>query len=502
MGHLPVSTAPDPLFVMCEARSGSTLLRFLLDAHPEVACPSETNIPGLCHEMVIVWSLMTGHPAPSRLMPGQLPVLADDVISGLRASTDLMISAHQERVGKTWFCDKSLGSARHAKLLLQLYPKTKFVCLYRHPMDVIASGMEACPWGLIGYGFDPYIAATPGNSVLALARFWLERTAQIMSVEEDFPDHCLRVRYEDLVCDPDQVMSQVFSHLGIPPVPDIVSRCFRSEPENLGASDYKIWYTNKINSDSVGRGWKIPANLITKPVTDGINELSERLGYIPIHPDLWGIGAPPPDVRLPTPGTVVPRLEIRMPAPDVRVRVPALAGAAGGSGPRPAGTWPADGESTQVAVALRERIGAGLSEWVLSAAGREFSSADTFRLGVFPDGSGAERPALLAVDPSERAAEIIDPFLAERPQPLTGVWELLGTADTWRRVLDGEINLGVALRRNEVRYRPESSGDEHSDDQHTEEETSEEDASVTRVEVQRRISMVSQLLGVTSWQPS
>ena len=314
------------MFVMCEARTGSTLLRFLVDAHPDIACPSETNLPALCHELVTLWSIMTGHPVPNRLAPSQLAVLPDEVLNGLRASIDLMMSAHLERVGKTWFCDKSLGSAMHAKLLLQLYPNTKFVCLYRHPMDVIASGLEACPWGLVGYGFDPYIAATPGNSVLALARFWLERIAQIMSVEEDFPDQCLRVRYEDLVSDPDQVMSEVFRHLGIPPAPGIASRCFRSEPENLGAADYKIWYTNKITSDSVGRGWKIPANMITPPIIDGINELLERLGYLPIHPEAWGVGVPPPDVRMPArhgstpaPGIGMPSLDARPPAPAIRI---------------------------------------------------------------------------------------------------------------------------------------------------------------------------------------
>jgi hypothetical protein len=35
----------DPVFVLCMARSGSTLLRFLLDAHPELACPPETMLP-------------------------------------------------------------------------------------------------------------------------------------------------------------------------------------------------------------------------------------------------------------------------------------------------------------------------------------------------------------------------------------------------------------------------------------------------------------------------
>jgi protein-tyrosine sulfotransferase len=499
MGHIPASARPDPLFVMCEARSGSTLLRFLLGAHPDVACPSETNLPALCHEMVNVWSLMTGHPAPGRLLPSQHPVLPDEVLNGLRASIDLMMSAHLERVGKTWFCDKSLGSAMHAKLLLQLYP---------NPMDVIASGLEACPWGLVGYGFDPYIAATPGNSVLALARFWLERIAQIMSVEEDFPDQCLRVRYEDLVSDPDRVMSEVFRHLGIPPMPDIASRCFRSEPENLGAADYKIWYTNKITSDSVGRGWKIPANLITPPIIEGINELSERLGYLPIHPDAWGVGTPPPDVctpapgSMPAPGSGVPSLDDCTPPPAVRIRMPAPVGGVGTGVALRGDAWRGTGASTLVATALRDRIGTGLSEWALSA-GQEASAASTFHLGVFPDESQsrAERPALLAVDLSEGAADIIDPFTTGHQLSPPGAWELLGSAGTWRRILDGEVNLGVALRRSEVRYRGESSGDDRAEVQSEPEHTGAE-IQVNRVEVQRRISMVSRLLGCTSWQPS
>jgi len=33
----------DPVFVLCNGGSGSTLLRFVLDAHPDLACPPETN---------------------------------------------------------------------------------------------------------------------------------------------------------------------------------------------------------------------------------------------------------------------------------------------------------------------------------------------------------------------------------------------------------------------------------------------------------------------------
>src|SRR5580693_6282400 len=48
----------DPVFVLCAGRSGSTLLRFLLDSHPELACPPETRIPWLCTQMASAWSVI------------------------------------------------------------------------------------------------------------------------------------------------------------------------------------------------------------------------------------------------------------------------------------------------------------------------------------------------------------------------------------------------------------------------------------------------------------
>lgn len=66
-----------------------------------------------------------------------------------------MVGSYLRRRGKGRYCDKSIGTARYAELLARAYPGSPFICVYRNPMDVIASGAEACPWGLNGYGFDP-----------------------------------------------------------------------------------------------------------------------------------------------------------------------------------------------------------------------------------------------------------------------------------------------------------------------------------------------------------
>src|SRR5215472_3506155 len=142
-------SADDPVFVLSNGRSGSTLLRFVLDAHPELACPPETNLPSLCAQLATVWSLIEGAPLSAN-RGDEPPVIPDAAIAGVRATMDSMVGPYLERRGKKRYCDKSLGTARFAGLLVRVYPEARFLCLYRHPMDVIRSGLDACPWGLSG----------------------------------------------------------------------------------------------------------------------------------------------------------------------------------------------------------------------------------------------------------------------------------------------------------------------------------------------------------------
>lgn len=276
----------DPVFVLCVGRSGSTLLRLVLDTHPDLACPPETNIPALCSQLAVVWSLIEG--APLSLQRGDAPpVIPEAAIAGIRQMMDLMTAPYLQRRGKKLYCDKSLGTATYANLLKRIYPGARFICLFRHPMDMISSGLEACPWGLQGYGFDPYIADSPGNAVMALARYWLDGATAIAAVEEQFPDSCHRVRYEDMVADPERVAAGIFEFLGAGQVSGIGKEVFSREHERFGPADHKIWYTSAISQGSVGRGDSLPVGLIPPPVLDSMNGLLDKLGYVRVD-ESWG----------------------------------------------------------------------------------------------------------------------------------------------------------------------------------------------------------------------
>jgi hypothetical protein len=439
-GGEAVSEFADPVFVLCNGRSGSTLLRFLLDAHPDLACPPETNLPALCGQLATVWSLIAGAPLAAK-RGDEPPEIPDAAIAGVRRTMDEMVGSYLARRGKKRYCDKSLGTARFADLLVRIYPQARFVCLYRHPMDVIASGIDACPWGLNGYGFDQYIADTPGNSVMAMARFWADSAAATLSAEERFPRECHRVRYEDIVADPEDVAAAMFEFLGAAPSPGVSESCFSADRERFGPGDHKIWFTSKISDSSVGGGWGIPSGMIAPPVLAMVNELCEKLGYVPVD-DSWGTTQPPADLRQ--------RADAAVPA----IVAATADGNGGGSIGRAvavkvanldetfAEKWDALASETVVAVVLPDSHQAVAEYWSLDLGARRVAAA------------------------GQDAQEASD-------------WDVIGRADDWNDVLSGRLNLSAALRSARLRYC--------------------EEGDAGPVVTDNRLRMLAEILGLAAW---
>jgi hypothetical protein len=457
----------DPVFVLCMARSGSTLLRFLLDAHPELACPPETGLPALCGQLAVVWSLIEGAPLSANRgdAPPQVP---DAAIAGIRRMLDEMTEGYLARRGKKRFCDKSLGSALTAGLLLRIYPEARYVCLYRHPMDMIRSGLDACPWGLNGYGFDEYGGSSPGNTVLALARYWLDHATAIAAFEEQYPDQCHRVRYEDLAIAPEEVAAELFDCLGVAPAPGITGYCFSGEREQFGPADYKIWATSAITGDSVGRGESVPMGLIPPPLVAAINELADRLGYLPID-EGWGTPGRPADPRLPgtAKGPAAPVAGGEPPAgvaglleESLRIRLACM-------DDRFARRW----ESVladKFLVVCRTQVAGGEARWLADLAARDITRDDAEGADMTPGGTA----------PGEAESEATE---SEDAEPADAEWTILGSPETWQAILSGQVNLHVAMRRNDLRYCS----------------TGEEDGPLTGT---TRVAMLADLLGLSPWE--
>ena len=180
-----------PVVVLTAARSGSTLLRLLLDAHPDLACPAETSILRTCSQLASSWEAVYGDEFSASHR--------ERMNSSIRGMLDALYGPYLTERGKAQWCDKSLGTAMIADSFVDLYPRAKFICLYRHAMDVIYSAIEASPWGMTGYGFDRFSVLSGGNNIYAAASYWADQVSQIMAFERRHPERCLRINYERLV---------------------------------------------------------------------------------------------------------------------------------------------------------------------------------------------------------------------------------------------------------------------------------------------------------------
>jgi len=274
---------PAPAFIACGARSGSTLLRWLIDSHPQLSCPGESDLALLLERFIRSATALSSPP----------PTDEGPVVARARAAADALIAAHLNVAGKERLCDKSLSNALHLELLATAWPDARFVLLHRQPMDFVMSAIDGSPWGLSGYGFGEWAQRSPTDTVVAMVGYWLDRTRRLLAFEERFADRCLRLRYEDLVANPEAALAGIWQLLAVPPLPEPARAAFAAPHHGHGGADHKVWYTDGIHEESVGRGARVPPQLVTSLLRNSVNELAERLGYATID-DYWGSGGGPP----------------------------------------------------------------------------------------------------------------------------------------------------------------------------------------------------------------
>lgn len=279
-GDLPYAAVDAPIFVVGNDRSGTTMLRLILDRSAELAIPPESMFlvdfapvrrrGGLgdrsaaqrflervwSHPKVRLWQLPTGPPElPEGLGHEQ----------AYRFCVESPFRAFAAAEGKPRWGDKTPWYVHHVDELLAVFPEARFVVLVRDGRDVALS-VQRMPWG--------------PNNAWAAARWWrsgIHAGAEAMSRH---PDRFMLVRYEDLASDPAPHARRIAAFCGLSYEEDMLA-IERSQGTKV-LEDQRDWFTNiwsGINTAPVGK-WRTQMSERSQRVFASIagRELDE-LGY-------------------------------------------------------------------------------------------------------------------------------------------------------------------------------------------------------------------------------
>lgn len=266
------------IVVLGTPRSGTTLLRRLLDAHPNIACPPETYVLSgaarFLHEETFAQGLKIG----ALFGLGYAGFEEADVLARLRGFAFGFFEEHAEKAGKQRWAEKTAFDAFHVPAIRRLCAgHVKFVCLHRHGLDVAASIAELVDkTGGFVEELHRYVTRYP-QPLEAYARAWVDTATAIEDLAQAESDDALSIRYERLTEDPEAVLREVLAFVDEPWDDGIVERALGSS-ENVGFGDWKTYARAKVDTRSVQRWKSLPA-ATQSMLAEVCNPTLRRLGY-------------------------------------------------------------------------------------------------------------------------------------------------------------------------------------------------------------------------------
>ena len=183
-----------PIFVTGLYRSGTTLVRYVLDSHSQICCPPESHFIHHLEPLLIEENTVKG-----------LASLGFDpahVISRMREFGSYFFENYAASKGKPRWADKTPYYVDHLATIQRVYPEAAFLMIYRNGLD------QAYSFSQNGTLLRPEFAAycrTGEDIRIGAVRYWSEKTLKVLDFELENPDQCLRVVYKELCRDPRQL---------------------------------------------------------------------------------------------------------------------------------------------------------------------------------------------------------------------------------------------------------------------------------------------------------
>lgn len=240
-----------PGFIIGVYRSGTTLLRYILDSHSRITVPPESNF---------LLPLAELH-ASEWYRKGLLGVGVDEaeLLERIRDLASDIFDAYTVAKGKQRWFDKTPPYVEILDFLDRVFgEEARYLMLYRHGLDVANSLAAGAESGTVWAGVARRYAREYKNSPrVAYTRYWVDLCEKMLSFEANHSERCFRLRYEDYVVDPIGYLPPLFAFVGESWEPDVLD--FTNQPHDFGLQDNKVLETKGFHP-RVGTYKDWPAN--------------------------------------------------------------------------------------------------------------------------------------------------------------------------------------------------------------------------------------------------
>jgi predicted Zn-dependent protease len=198
--------APDPIFVVGLPRSGSTLVEQILATHSQVEGTMELpDIAAIARRLSgrKRRSEPTDYPEVlARLSADELKALGAEYLGRIRI---------QRKLGRPLFIDKMPNNWAHAGLIHLILPNAKIIDARRHPLGCCFSAFKQHFARGQGFSYD----------LADLGRYYADYVALMAHMDAVLPGRIHRVRYEDMVAEPEVQVRRLLAYCGL----DFEERC-------------------------------------------------------------------------------------------------------------------------------------------------------------------------------------------------------------------------------------------------------------------------------------
>src|SRR5262249_37007454 len=204
-----------PFFVVGAERSGTTMLRLMLNSHPNIAVPHESGFITVFYRKLIDYGDLSKKQNAKKILKdiseygymkkgGQIQSLEEILsypIAGYADLVNAIFTAYAKQRGKMRWGDKTPDYTPHLDILWKLFPGCRIVHLVRDGRDTAIS-LRSISWG--------------SRSIQRIAEDWRWQTTLAHKVGNVLGEHYLEVRYEDLVQQPENTLRNICTFLHEP----------------------------------------------------------------------------------------------------------------------------------------------------------------------------------------------------------------------------------------------------------------------------------------------